>query len=124
MYIEFASIKGSYGVTEVIGDRQAERETEFFQLSILIFNEKMNKIKDIGQERLSPISSGPLRSPAPRDRRAVVEMYEGPQMMPDEAMLPMPPHNIAQGPNELLSQGTRQFVSRFQTFLRLLKRRF
>ncbi|KAM8718509.1 hypothetical protein ACLKA7_001677 [Drosophila subpalustris] len=95
----------------------------FFQLSILIFNEKMNNIKDIGQERLSPISSGPLRSPASRDRRAVVEMYEGPQMMPDEAMLPMPPHNIAQGPNELLSRGTRQFMSRFQTFLRLLKRR-
>ncbi|XP_034483603.1 uncharacterized protein LOC117788825 [Drosophila innubila] len=83
----------------------------------------MDKFKDIGPQRMNPMSSSSVRSPTPRDRRAVVEMYEGTQMMPDEAMLPMPPHNIVQSPNELL-QGTRQqMMSRFQNFLRLLKRR-
>lgn len=85
----------------------------------------MNKYKEAGQPRMGPLSSsssGAVRSPASRDRRAVVEIYQGPQMMPDEAMLPMPPHDIPQSPNELLKR-TRKLIGRWQTFLGLLKRR-
>lgn len=86
---------------------------------------QMNKYKEAGQPRMGPLSSsssGAVRSPASRDRRAVVEIYQGPQMMPDEAMLPMPPHDIPQSPNELLKR-TRKLIGRWQTFLGLLKRR-
>lgn len=84
---------------------------------------QMNKYKETGQPRMGPLSSSnAVRSPASRDRRAVVEIYQGPQMMPDEAMLPMPPHDIPQSPNELLKR-TRKLIGRWQTFFGLLKRR-
>ncbi|XP_023169479.1 uncharacterized protein LOC111598456 [Drosophila hydei] len=84
----------------------------------------MNKPKE---QRMSPMGSASgsgssVRSPATRERRAVVETYEGPQLMPDEAMLPMPPHNMARSPSVLL-QDTRQWLRRCQSLLRQLKRR-
>ncbi|XP_064555753.1 uncharacterized protein LOC135440487 [Drosophila montana] len=82
----------------------------------------MNKAKDGIQQRMSPMPSCSVRSPANRERRAVVESYEGPQMMPDEAMLPMPPHNMARSPSHLL-QDTQQWLGRWQILLRILKRR-
>ncbi|EDW07309.2 uncharacterized protein LOC6584336 [Drosophila mojavensis] len=81
----------------------------------------MNKAKE---QRMSPMGSSgssSVRSPATRERRAVVETYEGTQLMPDEAMLPMPPHNMARSPS-LLLQDTRQWLKRCQGLLRLLKR--
>lgn len=83
----------------------------------------MNKFKESGQPRMGPLgSSNGVRSPASRDRRAVVELYRGTQMMPDEAMLPMPPHHIPQSTYELLLR-TGKLMGRWQTLFGLLKRR-
>lgn len=83
----------------------------------------MNKFKESGQPRMGPLgSSSAVRSPASRDRRAVVEQYRGTQMVPDEAMLPMPPHHIPQSTYDLLLR-TGKLMGRWQTLLGLFKRR-
>ncbi|XP_017066760.1 uncharacterized protein LOC108104921 [Drosophila eugracilis] len=58
-------------------------------------------------------------------RRAVVESYRGPQIAPDDAMLPMPPHKKNQSMGEILHD-LRQKVKDLKLWhrtLRFLKKR-
>ncbi|KAH8355450.1 hypothetical protein KR084_007041 [Drosophila pseudotakahashii] len=75
---------------------------------------------------VEPIFPVPQMSSATlRARRAVVESYRGPQIAPDDAMLPMPPHNRAQSMGEIL-QDLRERVKSLKLWpraIRLLKRR-
>ncbi|XP_016983383.1 uncharacterized protein LOC108047630 [Drosophila rhopaloa] len=75
---------------------------------------------------VEPISPVPHMSSATlRVRRAVVESYRGPQIAPDDAMLPMPPHNKDQNMGEILQDLRKRLtVPKFwQRALRLLKKR-
>ncbi|XP_017116169.1 uncharacterized protein LOC108138471 [Drosophila elegans] len=97
----------------------------------LKMNQNQNQIKtNFAQQyvgrMVEPISPVPhMSSSTLRVRRAVVESYRGPQIAPDDAMLPMPPHNKAQNMGEIL-QDLRQrlAIPKFwQRALRLLKKR-
>ncbi|EDV47466.1 uncharacterized protein LOC6551441 [Drosophila erecta] len=75
---------------------------------------------------VEPIFPVPQMSSATlRVRRAVVESYRGPQIAPDDAMLPMPPHNKVQNLGEML-QELRFRLKDFKLWhqvIRLLKKR-
>ncbi|XP_002043225.2 uncharacterized protein LOC6618980 [Drosophila sechellia] len=75
---------------------------------------------------VEPIFPVPQMSSATlRVRRAVVESYRGPQIAPDDAMLPMPPHNKAQNVGEILHdlQFKLKDFKLWNQVIRLLKKR-
>ncbi|XP_041633012.1 uncharacterized protein [Drosophila kikkawai] len=86
-------------------------------------NPNLRKMEPL-MEAITPVQR---MSPAGfRERRAVVETYRGPQVAPDDAMLPMPPHNKGADFGQML-QNLRQQLAMpglWQRTLRLLKRRF
>lgn len=89
-------------------------------------NQNQNPIRRMDPlvEPVSPVQR--MSSAGFRVRRAVVESYRGPQATPDDAMLPMPPHNKVQDLGKML-QNLQQRLAMpglWQRTLRLLKRRF
>ncbi|XP_020801248.1 uncharacterized protein LOC110178454 [Drosophila serrata] len=76
---------------------------------------------------MEPVSAVQRMSSAGfRERRAVVEAYRGPQVAPDDAMLPMPPHNKVHDFGKMLQNFRQQLAmpGLWQRTLRLLKKRF
>ncbi|KAH8421553.1 hypothetical protein KR009_001552, partial [Drosophila setifemur] len=76
-------------------------------------------------EPVSPLAQ--LSGPRFRARRAVVEYYQGAQSNPDDAMLPMPPHNKILTMVEVLQIMQRQLASSknfWSRALQLIRQRF
>ncbi|KAH8281341.1 hypothetical protein KR018_010417, partial [Drosophila ironensis] len=68
-----------------------------------------------------------LSTPTIRARRAVIEFYEGQQANPDDAMLPMPPHNRVENISEIMQKLQKKLISSSRLWyraLQLLKQRF
>ncbi|KAH8345327.1 hypothetical protein KR067_008433, partial [Drosophila pandora] len=70
-------------------------------------------------EPVSPLTQ--LSGPNFRARRAVVEYYVGPQVSPDEALLPMPPHNKVQNIAEIMQKLQQKLLSSTNMWHRALR---
>ncbi|EDX02378.2 uncharacterized protein LOC6525435 [Drosophila yakuba] len=101
----------------------------------LKMNHKQNQVKiNYAQQYVGrmtsplvePIFPVPQMSSATlRVRRAVVESYRGTQIAPDDAMLPMPPHNKPQNMVDILQDLRLRLkgLKFWQQVIRVLKKR-